>query len=174
MEERIRNLKNESKKVLREIVINTAIGDNEMIKFLKDIENRNIKEDEIEILERTIENIKMFFYTKKLMKCAEEDYNFLKITAERLRTQKIRIKDEVIMGQPIFEVEMSDNKSEEFITKEGAQNFIDANTTITKCSDIVILNEDNDLERRKKEIFNVNTNKNLELERLIEVIIRNY
>lgn len=174
MEERIRNLKNESKKVLREIVINTAIGDNEMIKFLKDIENRNIKEDEIEILERTIENIKMFFYTKKLMKCAEEDYNFLKITAERLRTQKIRIKDEVIMGQPIFEVEMSDNKSEEFITKEGAQNFIDANTTITKCSDIVISNEDNDLERRKKEIFNVNTNKNLELERLIEVIIRNY
>lgn len=58
---------------------------------------------------------------------------------------KIRIKDEVIMGQPIFEVEMSDNKSEEFITKEGAQNFIDANTTIIKCSDIVKLNEDNDL-----------------------------
>lgn len=174
MEERIRNLKNKSKKILSEIVINTAIGDNEMINFLNDIENRNINEYEIEILERTVENIKMFFYTKKLMKCAEEDYKFLKLTAERLRNQKTRIKDEVIVGQPIFEVEMRDNKSEEFITKEGAQNFIDANSTITKYSDIVTSKEDNDLERRKKEIFNVNTNKNLELERLIEVIKRNY
>lgn len=174
MEERIRNLKNESKKILSEIVINTAIGDNEMIKFLQDIENRNINEDEIDILERTVENIKMFFYTKKLMKCVEDDYNFLKITAERLRNQKIRIKDEVIMGQPIFKVETSDNKTEEFITKEGAQNFIDANSTITKYSDIVTSKEDTDLERRKKEVFNVNTNKNLELERLIDVIKRNY
>lgn len=174
MGQKIEIIKEYAKKILSEISINETVGESKIIKFLQDIENRNIKEDEIEILERTIENIKMFFYTKKLMKCAEEDYNFLKITAERLRTQKIRIKDEVIMGQPIFEVEMSDNKSEEFITKEGAQNFIDANTTITKCSDIVKSNEDNDLERRKKEIFNVNTNKNLELERLIEVIIRNY
>lgn len=122
MGQKIEIIKEYAKKILSKISINETVGESKIIKFLQDIENRNIK----------------------------EDYNFLKITAERLRTQKIRIKDEVIMGQPIFEVEMSDNKSEEFITKEGAQNFIDANTTITKCSDIVISNEDNDLERRKR------------------------
>ena len=79
MEERIKNLKDKAKEVLHQITINAVNGDTEMIKTLQDMEQRDIKEDEIDILERIVENARIFFHTKILMKGIGEDYEYLKI-----------------------------------------------------------------------------------------------
>ena len=145
-----------------------------MITFLQEIKEGKIEETEFEILDKTLKNIEKYFYTKMKMQIEVNDYEYLKKIAEILRTQKIRIEDNVICGQPVFKILLGESGEDEvyyFITWDEAKNFIETHSTMLKEKDIQIDNND---ERRKIDLMEVTINKNLELGKIIDIIKRNY
>lgn len=173
-EKRIINIKESAKNILKNIQIDVSCGDTELITLLQKIEKENINNDEIDLLERTVKNIENYFETKRKMQIEVNDYEYLKKIAEILRTQKIRIEDNVICGQPVFKVllgETGENEVYYFITRDGAKNFIETHSTMLKEKDIQIDDED---ERRKSNLMQVSINKNLEFGKIIDIIKRNY
>ena len=107
-----------------------------------------------------------------------KDYEYLKNIAKMLRNQKVRIEDEEPFSSPIFKVsiEKDEDKNFTFITREGAKRYIDVNSTTLKHlpqKDDSIDNEGKD-EKRKINLFDVENNRNLEIERIIEIIKRNF
>lgn len=173
-EKRIINIKESAKNILKNIQIDVSCGDTELITLLQKIEKENINNDEIDLLERTVKNIENYFETKRKMQIEVNDYEYLKKIAEILRTQKIRIEDNVICGQPVFKVllgESGENEVYYFITRDGAKNFIETHSTMPKEKDIQIDDED---ERRKSNLMQVSINKNLEFGKIIDIIKRNY
>lgn len=173
-EKRIINIKESAKNILKNIQIDVSCGDTELITLLQKIEKENINNDEIDLLERTVKNIENYFETKRKMQIEVNDYEYLKKIAEILRTQKIRIEDNVICGQPVFKIllgESGENEVYYFITRDGAKNFIETHSTMLKEKDIQIDDED---ERRKGNLMQVSINKNLEFGKIIDIIKRNY
>ena len=173
-EKRIINIKESAKNILKNIQIDVSCGDTELITLLQKIEKENINNDEIDLLERTVKNIESYFETKRKMQIEVNDYEYLEKIAEILRTQKIRIEDNVICGQPVFKIllgESGENEVYYFITRDGAKNFIETHSTMLKEKDIQIDDED---ERRKSNLMQVSINKNLEFGKIIDIIKRNY
>lgn len=173
-EKRIINIKESAKNILKNIQIDVSCGDIELITLLQKIEKENINNDEIDLLERTVKNIESYFETKRKMQIEVNDYEYLKKIAEILRTQKIRIEDNVICGQPVFKIllgESGENEVYYFITRDGAKNFIETHSTMLKEKDIQI---DDDDKRRKSNLMQVSINKNLEFGKIIDIIKRNY
>lgn len=173
-EKQILELKKRAKEILANIQIDTANNDLELITFLQEIKEGKIEETEFEILDKTLKNIEKYFYTKMKMQIEVNDYEYLKKIAEILRTQKIRIEDNVICGQPVFKILLGESGEDEvyyFITRDGAKNFIETHSTMLKEKDIQIDNND---ERRKIDLMEVTINKNLELVKIIDIIKRNY
>lgn len=173
-EKRIINIKESAKNILKNIQIDVSCGDTELITLLQKIKKENINNDEIDLLERTVKNIENYFETKRKMQIEVNDYEYLKKIAEILRTQKIRIEDNVICGQPVFKIllgESGENEVYYFITRDGAKNFIETHSTMLKEKDIQIDDED---ERRKSNLMQVSINKNLEFGKIIDIIKRNY
>ncbi len=173
-EKRIINIKESAKNILKNIQIDVSCGDTELITLLQKIEKENINNDEIDLLERTVKNIESYFETKRKMQIEVNDYEYLKKIAEILRTQKIRIEDNVICGQPVFKIllgESGENEVYYFITRDGAKNFIETHSTMLKEKDIQI---DDDDKRRKSNLMQVSINKNLEFGKIIDIIKRNY
>ncbi len=173
-EKQILELKKRAKEILANIQIDTANNDLELITFLQEIKEGKIEETEFEILDKTLKNIEKYFYTKMKMQIEVNDYEYLKKIAEILRTQKIRIEDNVICGQPVFKILLGESGEDEvyyFITRDEAKNFIETHSTMLKEKDIQIDNND---ERRKIDLMEVTINKNLELGKIIDIIKRNY
>lgn len=173
-EKRIINIKESAKNILKNIQIDVSCGDTELITLLQKIEKENINNDEIDLLERTVKNIESYFETKRKMQIEVNDYEYLRKIAEILRTQKIRIEDNVICGQPVFKIllgESGENEVYYFITRDGAKNFIETHSTMLKEKDIQI---DDDDKRRKSNLMQVSINKNLEFGKIIDIIKRNY
>lgn len=174
-EKRIINIKESAKNILKNIQIDVSCGDTELITLLQKIEKENINNDEIDLLERTVKNIENYFETKRKMQIEVNDYEYLKKIAEILRTQKIRIEDNVICGQPVFKIllgESGENEVYYFITRDGAKNFIETHSTMLKEKDIQQI--DDEVERRKSNLMQVSINKNLEFGKIIDIIKRNY
>lgn len=173
-EKQILELKKRAKEILANIQIDTANNDLELITFLQEIKEGKIEETEFEILDKTLKNIEKYFYTKMKMQIEVNDYEYLKKIAEILRTQKIRIEDNVICGQRVFKILLGESGEDEvyyFITRDEAKNFIETHSTMLKEKDIQIDNND---ERRKIDLMEVTINKNLELGKIIDIIKRNY
>ena len=147
MEERIRKIKEDAKKILKSYSIDVLSTDYRSLEYLKNIENRIIKEDEIEIIERIINNTEMYYHSQSKMILAKDDYSYLKEIAANLRNQSVRLEDGVTFGDPIFKI--SKDRNEEFITREGAKKFREVNSTTIKYEE---LNEKDSQERRKNNV----------------------
>lgn len=171
---RIEELKRKTEEIFKNIQIDISVGDTYEIDILQEIKEKEIEDDEIDLLERTVKNIESYFETKRKMQIEVNDYEYLKKIAEILRTQKIRIEDNVICGQPVFKIllgESGENEVYYFITRDGAKNFIETHSTMLKEKDIQI---DDDDKRRKSNLMQVSINKNLEFGKIIDIIKRNY
>lgn len=171
----ILELKERANKIFGNVSVEISIGDEQLLNILKDIANKEIREDEIELLSRTVDNIEKYFITKGKMKIKDKDYEYLKQLAEALRSQETRSADGVTES-PIFEVPLDEENKEkhELITKDGLKTYVEAHTTTLKHlnreESKVVDGED----RRKINLFNIGKNDNLELARIIEIIKRNY
>lgn len=172
-EEKSVELKEKVEKILKNVQIDTTVGETKLIEILQEIKEREIKDEEIDLIEKTITNIQNYFYAKQQMEVKVNDYEYLKNIAEILRNQKIRIEDNVVCGQPVFKVILGEDEVYYFITREGAKIF--AETHSTQLKEVKKdRNNENSGERRKKDLTEVTINKNLEIGKIIEIIKRNY
>ena len=173
MEEKIKQIRDRANAIMGSIDISTGRGDAELLNYLNELENKQISNSEIDIINKTLDNIEIYFKTKRKMTLEINDYEYLKEIAKGLREQKVRVTDRIIFGEPVFKILTQNNNKEEefyFITKQGAENFIKANPLTYKQKS----EEDSSEERRKKDILAVKTNRNLELAKIIEIIKRNF
>lgn len=90
-------LKKKANDILANLNISTITDEIKIITFIQELKEREIEDNEVEILEKTLINIKIYLHTKKLMQIETDDYNYLKEIAEILRKQNVRIKDGVLM-----------------------------------------------------------------------------
>jgi predicted transcriptional regulator len=143
---------------------------------LQDIVNNQIKENEIETIEKTLEKIENYLFVKEKEWFQKIDFEYLKNIAEILRNQKVRIEDGVYVENPVFKVsvEGKDNYAFYFLTREGANKFIKSNETMINDIYKENIKNTNEDERRSEQLFNIEKNKNLELQRLLEIIKRNF
>ena len=173
MEEKIKQIRDRANAIMGSIDISTGRGDAELLNYLNELENKQISNSEIDIINKTLDNIEIYFKTKRKMTLEINDYEYLKEMAKKLREQNVRVTDSVVLGEPVFKILTQNNKKEEefyFITKQGAENFIKANPTTYKQ----LSEEESSEERRKEKIFDVKENRNLELSKIIEIIKRNF
>ena len=90
-------LKKKANDILANLNISTITDEIKIITFIQELKEREIEDNEVEILEKTLNNIKIYLHTKKLMQIETDDYNYLKEIAEILRKQNVRINDGVLM-----------------------------------------------------------------------------
>lgn len=177
--ESIKNLKNRAKEILGSVSFNIFIGENQILEILQEIIDNDIQEETIWLFSKTLNNIESYLLVKNKMIIQNDDYEYLKNIAEILRNQKVRIDEIVPFSSPVFKVHIdADNKQKNFafITREGAKKYIEINSTALSHlhqSDKNFMNNEN-LDRRKKDLFDVENNTNLEIEKILEIIKRNY
>ena len=173
----VEELKNKAREILGNTKVMTFIGEAERIKFLTNIVENDISGEDINALNEKLNETAEYLTDKQTKLLKEKDFEFLKNIAEILRNQRVRIEDGVCLENPVFKVTIDDEKGKQtfyFLTKEGADRFIEANKILAKDLHTEEVNSSAGDERRKERIFNVERNQNLELERLIEIIKRNF
>lgn len=173
----VEELKNKARELLGNTKVMTFIGEAERIKFLTNIVENDISGEDINALNEKLNETAEYLTDKQTKLLKEKDFEFLKNIAEILRNQRVRIEDGVCLENPVFKVTIDDEKGKQtfyFLTKEGADRFIEANKILAKDLHTEEVNSFAGDERRKERIFNVEKNQNLELERLIEIIKRNF
>lgn len=173
----VEELKNKARELLGNTKVMTFIGEAERIKFLTNIVENDISGEDINALNEKLNETAEYLTDKQTKLLKEKDFEFLKNIAEILRNQRVRIEDGVCLENPVFKVTIDDAKGKQvfyFLTKEGADRFIEANKILAKDLYTEEVNSSAGDERRKERIFNVERNQNLELERLIEIIKRNF
>lgn len=156
--------------------IGVFVGDEKVLRILQEIIDKEITPEDIDITLKTVQNIEKYLYTKAKMKIQEKDFEYLKNIAEVLRNQKVRIEDSVAFESPVFKVSIDETDKDKcfyFVTREGAEKYIELNSTQLKHLPKPKENVSSE-ERRKSTLFNIETNKNLEIERIIEIIKRNF
>lgn len=166
-------LKKKANDILVNLNIITIADEVKIVTFLQELKQREIEDNEVEILEKTLNNVEIYLHTKRMMQIETNDYNYLKELAEILRKQNVRIKDGILYGEPVFEIKLDDGDVYYFITREGAKKIAETHSTMIERkneNDEDIIND----ERRKDNLMDVIINKNLEIGRIIEIIKRNY
>lgn len=170
------NLKQKAKKILGNVNFSLYFNEDKILSILKNIIDDEISENQIEFLYKTLENIENYMCTKEKMIIQEKDYEYLKNIAEALRAQDVRIGDKVPFSLPIFKIHIDEQDREKnftFITREGANKYIEFNSTILKhLPEKQVIDEED--EKRKVTLYDVENNTNLEIEKIIEIIKRNF
>ena len=78
MDEKIIEIKEKARKILEDIQIDTSIGESRIITMLQKIEQQDIEKSEIDIIEKTLNNIENYLFTKQKMQVEINDYEYLK------------------------------------------------------------------------------------------------
>ena len=179
MDNNVELLKEKAKKLLGSVSFGIFNGEDEILKILQEIIDNNVQENSVDLLSRTLDNINNYLLTKKKMIIQNDDYEYLRNIAELLRNQKVRINDQAPFSSPIFKVNINEHdkaKNFAFITREGAEKYIEYNSTI--LNHLPPIDKDaeynEDVDRRKNHLFDIENNTNLEIEKIIDIIKRNY
>jgi len=167
----IEEVKNKAKNVFDKIRIETGKNDIKKQEILADIMEKEIKEENIEIILEIIDYIEKYFYVKKEFDIIDEDAECLHNIAEKLRNQKVRIEEKSAFESPVFNITLNGYKHD-FLTRDAAKKYTEFNSNILNESQETETKEDE--ERRKSRLFNVSSNKNPEIERILDIIIRNF
>jgi len=175
----ILTLKDKATRLLGNYNFGIFVGDEKLLTTLQEIIDNEIPEHEIEILSKTLHNLENYLFTKSKFIIQKNDLEYLNNIANELRNQHVRINEQVPFSSPIFKVHIDEKNKEQnfsFITKEGAKKYIEYNSTLLKHlnqpDDNTDLNSSSD--RRKKDLFDVENNTNLEMEHILEIIKRNF
>lgn len=179
MENSVELLKDRAKRILGSVSFGIFIGEDKILRILQEIIDNNVQEDSVDLLSKTLDNIDNYLLTKKKMIIQNDDYEYLRNMAETLRNQKVRIGDQAPFSSPVFKVHIDKDDKEKnfaFITREGAEKYIEYNSTT--LNHLPAIDKDaeynEDVDRRKYNLFDIENNTNLEIEKIIEIIKRNY
>ena len=180
MEITLESLKDKAKRILGNVSFGIFLNEEEILKSLQRIIDENIFDDEINLLSRNLKNIEEYLSIKTKFILAKQDHEYLCTLAELLRNQKVRIDDEVPFSSPIFTIlidEYDKEKNFSFITREGAAKYIEYNQSLLKHLPIKNNNSVEHVDgtnRRQNDYISVSGNRNLEIEKMLDIIKRNF
>lgn len=167
MNENVEKLRERAKSILDNNKIIVFSNEKEIMEILNSIANLE-DETDLEIKTKTLECIEEYIKVKDKLIIANADYNYFKELAENLRSQKIRIEDTTAFSDPVFKINVKGD--EEFVTRKGAEKYMDANST--KYKDIKNNDAQDAEDRRQNNIFEIKSNRNFEIARVLEIIKR--
>lgn len=123
MERKIIEIKKRAEKILRENSIITLSGEREILKKVQEIANSD--ENNIDVKEKTLDDIERYLYIKEKMYFAEKDFEFLKELSMLLKEQETRCYDS---GNPIlFKIVNSIDKDAFFLTRKNMNEYLEIN-----------------------------------------------
>lgn len=108
-------------------------------------------------MKKTLIEIESYLKIKENTQMQIEDYKFLKAVAEELRKQEVRRTD--ISTPPLFVIKNSQGQEMFFITRKALNEYVE-------CNKKSLL--------ENKTIIEIPSNNSYELEKLIEIIKRNF
>ena len=152
----IEQIINKAKKIRGENSLEILKGEKEILEKLNEIEENTTNENK-ELNEKTLIEIESYLKIKENTQMQIEDHKFLKAVAEELRKQEVRRTD--ISTPPLFVIKNSQGQEMFFITRKALNEYI-------KCNK-------NNLSENKT-IIEISSNNSYELEKLIEIIKRNF
>ena len=152
----IEQIINMAKKIRGENSFENLKGEKEILEKLYDIEE-NTTDGNKEFNEKILKEIEMYLKIKENTQMQIEDHKFLKTIAEELRMQEVRRTD--ISTPPLFVIKNRQGQEMFFIRRKALNEYI-------KCNK-------NNLSENKT-IIEISSNNSYELEKLIEIIKRNF
>lgn len=121
-------IKNRAEKIARENSIIILSEEKEILEKLQEISSGN--GDNIELKEKTLEDIERYLFVKEKMKFAEKDLKFLRELSKSLREQETRLSD---TGNPIlFKINNALGNEMFFLTRENLNKYLDVNKDQTR------------------------------------------
>ena len=152
----IEQIINMAKKIRGENSFENLKGEKEILEKLYDIEE-NTTDGNKEFNEKILKEIEMYLKIKENTQMQIEDHKFLKTIAEELRMQEVRRTD--ISTPPLFVIKNSQGQEMFFITRKALNEYVE-------CNKKSLL--------ENKTIIEIPSNNSYELEKLIEIIKRNF
>lgn len=152
----IEQIINMAKKIRGENSFENLKGEKEILEKLYDIEE-NTTDGNKEFNEKILKEIEMYLKIKENTQMQIEDHKFLKAIAEELRKQEVRRTD--ISMPPLFVIKNSQGQEMFFITRKALNEYIECNKKSLS---------------ENKTIIEIPSNNSYELEKLIEIIKRNF
>lgn len=152
MEKKVFEIKNRAERIAKENSIIILSDEKEILEKLQEISNGG--ENNIELKEKTLDDIERYLFVKEKMKFAEMDFEFLKEFSKLLKEQETRMSDS---GNPIlFKTINSSNEDMFFLTRKALKEYLEVNKT-----------ED-------KKIIEILSGNCEELVKLLEIVKRNF
>lgn len=152
----IEQIINKAKKIRGENSLEVLKGEKEILERLDEIEENTNNENK-EFNEKILIEIESYLKIKENIQIQIEDYKFLKTIAQELRKQEVRRTD--ISTPPLFVIKNSQGQEMFFITQKALNEYIE-------CNKKSLL--------ENKTIIEIPSNNSYELEKLIEIIKRNF
>ncbi|MEI3434824.1 MAG: hypothetical protein V8S10_00570 [Clostridia bacterium] len=152
----IEQIINKAKKIRGENSLEVLKGEKEILERLDEIEENTNNENK-EFNEKILIEIESYLKIKENIQIQIEDYKFLKTIAQELRKQEVRRTD--ISTPPLFVIKNSQGQEMFFITRKALNEYIE-------CNKKSLL--------ENKTIIEIPSNNSYELEKLIEIIKRNF
>ncbi len=144
-------IQEEAKKIFKEMKI--ADADNDIINILTKLE----RGEELEIDgEKALNNIKEYLTTKEKLRVVKEDIEFLQKLSKELNIQKIRRTD--LGSTQLFKLTDKTKKDRYFITRKSAERYLENNSENFEVN----------------EVSEIISNEEMELERLLDIVKRNF
>lgn len=152
----IEQIINKAKKIRGENSLEILKDEKEILEKLNEIEENTTNENK-EFNEKILIEIESYLKIKENTQMQIEDYKFLKAIAEELRRQEVRRTD--ISMPPLFVIKNSQGQEMFFITRKSLNEYIECNKKSLS---------------ENKTIIEIPSNNSYELEKLIEIIKRNF
>ena len=152
----IEQIINKAKKIRGENSLEILKDEKEILEKLNEIEENTTNENK-EFNEKILIEIESYLKIKENTQMQIEDYKFLKAIAEELRRQEVRRTD--ISMPPLFGIKNSQGQDMCFIPRKALNEYIECNKKSLS---------------ENKTIIEIPSNNSYELEKLIEIIKRNF
>jgi len=116
-------IKERAEKIARENSIILLSREKEILEKLQEI--ANYSGNDIELIEKTLDDIERYLSVKEKMNFAERDYNYLQKLSQLLKKQETRMSDS---GNPIlFKTVNGMGEDMFFLTRKSLNNYLEIN-----------------------------------------------
>lgn len=152
----IEQIKSKAKSLRGNNSIEILKGEKEILDKLNDIENTTNLENK-DYNEKILNYIESYLKIKQKSEIQKEDYDFLRNLANSLRKQEVRKTD--ISNPPLFKIKNKNGQDLFFITRDALNEYMEVNGL-----------------KKEKNIktIEIPCNNSFELEKLLEIIKRNF
>ncbi len=120
--DKLEEIKLRAKKIIGNSSLNIMKNEKELLEQLNELLQINIENVDINLLEKTLNNIEVYIKTKEKMFIAKEDYEYLVEISKSLKEQSVRRTDGILYVS-IFKVLGKDKSEQCFLIRNHAEKY---------------------------------------------------